>query len=154
MSEACCGTASEIEVIARGVCVKAGKLLICHSKGAPNTYLPGGHVEFGETVRESLRREMQEEMGVSFTVGRFLGVVEHSYRRKELVQHEINLVFQMTCKSLRSVGDPKSCEDYIEFCWVPLEDLKTSNLEPSPLRKLIPEWSSNPDSTSRWAGTM
>jgi len=53
----------EIEIIARGVCVKGGKLLLCHSKGAPNTYLPGGHVEFCEDAKVALAREVVEERG-------------------------------------------------------------------------------------------
>ena len=37
----------EIEIMARGVCVLDGALLLCHSAGADNTYLPGGHIDFG-----------------------------------------------------------------------------------------------------------
>ena len=50
-----------IEVIARGVCVAGGRVLLCRAKGGSSTYLPGGHVEFGETGREALVREMREE---------------------------------------------------------------------------------------------
>jgi len=64
-----------IEILARGVCVVDGRLLLCHTKGARNTYLPGGHVEFREKARETLRREVEEELGVKAKVGRFLGVV-------------------------------------------------------------------------------
>ncbi|MEI6971956.1 MAG: NUDIX domain-containing protein [bacterium] len=149
----CCGASREIEVIARGVCIKGGRLLLCHSKGAPNTYLPGGHVEFGEDARESLRREMEEEMGLPFTVGRFLGVVEHAYKRKGEPQHEVNLVFEMTCRSLGVAGQPQSREDYIEFLWVPQAELGTAGLEPHPLRKLVKKWASSPAGPG-WASTM
>lgn len=153
-SDLCCSTKDEIEVIARGVCIKGGKVLLCHSKGAPNTYLPGGHVEFGENARESLRREMKEEMGLSFTVGRFLGAVEHAYRRKGKLQHEINLVFAMTCRDLGVAGVPPSCEDYIEFVWVDRAKLPASNLEPFPLRRLIRVWGPSRRPGSGWSSTM
>ena len=55
------GARGEIETIARGVCVKDGKVLLCRGKGAASTYLPGGHIEFGETGAEALVREMKEE---------------------------------------------------------------------------------------------
>lgn len=154
MSKSCCGERSEIEVIARGVCIVGGKLLVCHTKGASNTYLPGGHVEFGEKAQKSLRREMKEEMGASFAVGQFLGAIEHSYRKKGRLQHEINLVFKMTCKTLKLSGALKSCEDYIEFLWLPLTGLPKSSLEPSSLGKLIPEWASEAGSVSGWSSTM
>ena len=39
-----------IETIARGVCVVGGRVLLCRAKGGSSTYLPGGHIEFGEKV--------------------------------------------------------------------------------------------------------
>ena len=45
-----------IETIARGVCIVDGKILLCRAKGGKSTYLPGGHIEFGETGREALVR--------------------------------------------------------------------------------------------------
>ena len=61
-----------IEVIARGVCVQEGKILLCRAKGGATTYLPGGHVEFGETGRQALVREVKEEMGVDAETGAVL----------------------------------------------------------------------------------
>ena len=58
-----------IETIARGVCVRDGKLLVCRAKGAKSCYLPGGHVEFGETGRQALVREMAEETGLAAEAG-------------------------------------------------------------------------------------
>ncbi len=56
---------NEIEVIARGLCIRDGKVLLCrHIKQAYN-YLPGGHVEFGESATDALAREMMEEAGVA-----------------------------------------------------------------------------------------
>ena len=69
----------KIEILARGVLVQNGRVLLCHTKGAANTYLPGGHVEFKESARAALCREIKEEMGLDSTAGRFLGAVEHSF---------------------------------------------------------------------------
>ena len=46
---------SPVEVIARGVCVVDGHILLCHGKRSALTYLPGGHIEFGETARTAWR---------------------------------------------------------------------------------------------------
>jgi len=129
-----------IEVIARGILVCDGKLLICHTKGASNTYLPGGHVEFGEKAADSLCRELDEELGLSSTAGKMLGVVEHSFVQKGKRHCEINLVFELKTRKLDTSIDPESREEYIEFKWLPLGRLGGSDLEPASLRKLIPGW--------------
>jgi len=129
-----------IEILARGVFVDGGKILLCHTKGANNTYLPGGHVEFGESAKMALQREIKEELGGKATVGHFLGAVEHSFDQKGRWHCEINLVFEFTIKGLRCSDVPVSQEDYIEFRWVPMRDLREVKLEPSLLCNVIPLW--------------
>ena len=116
-----------IETIARGVCVRDGKLLVCRAKGSPTCYLPGGHIEFGERGREALVREMKEETGLDAACGRFLGVVENSFVQHGKPHSEINLVYEMTLDS-REVS---SQEDWIGFEWVPLSGLSGAGLLPT-----------------------
>ena len=84
-----------IETIARGVCVRDGKLLLCRAAGGSSTYLPGGHIEFGETGRQALVREVKEELGVESSTGQFLGVVENSFLQHGKPHAEINLVYEL-----------------------------------------------------------
>lgn len=50
-----------------------GKLLLVkHSEDADFTALPGGHLEWGEDIKECLRREIVEELGVEPEIGRLL----------------------------------------------------------------------------------
>lgn len=142
-----------IEVIARGVLAVGGHVLLCHSKGAPNTYLPGGHVEFGEPAAEALARELEEELGVKARVGRFLGAVEHTYTRKGEPNCEINLVFEVGVRGLSPRRIVESREDYIEFLWQPVAGLARSGLEPAVLRRLLPRWLRGGDAAPRWAST-
>lgn len=118
-----------IETISRGVCVCDGRLLLCRAKGGSTTYLPGGHIEFGETGREALVREMVEETGLEVKTGRFLGVVENSFMQHGKPHAEINLVYEMT------LADPSAAvaakEDWIEFLWCPLAELEGARLLPA-----------------------
>ena len=144
----------QIEVLARGVCVKRGKLLLCHSKGASNTYLPGGHVEFTEAARGSLAREIREELGVKAQIGRFLGAVEHTFVQHGEPHCEINLVFEMRIPALDPRREPSAREDHIEFRWVPIGGLEASALEPSVLRGTLGKWLSAGWRGDRWASTI
>jgi len=129
-----------IEIIARGVCVMDGCLLACHTKGAANTYLPGGHIEFGESAINALTRELGEELGMRCEIRDFLGSVEHTFVQRGDQHCEINLVFAVELPGGNPQEAPQSREDYIDFQWMELDTLGGSNLEPSVLRNLIPTW--------------
>ena len=121
-----------IETIARGVCVRDGKLLVCRAKGSATCYLPGGHIEFGEKGREALVREMKEETGLDASCGRFLGVVENSFMQHGKPHAEINLVFEMSVAD----GKVEAQEDWIEFEWVELGSLAEAGLLPEEFRRI------------------
>ncbi len=143
----------DVEIIARGVCIQDDQLLICRSRGADNTFLPGGHVEFGESAREALRRELEEEAGKAGRVGRFLGAVEHTFRQKGKRHCEVNLVFELVVPDVAPPAAPASCEAQLSFAWCPVSELETSSLEPAPLRHLILQWV-RPHEEERWASTF
>ena len=121
-----------IETIARGVCIVDGKVLLCLPKDRSYSYLPGGHIEFGETGREALVREMKEETGLDATAGDLLGVVESSFVQKGEKHCEINLIYEM---KIREEGRGKreevqALEDWICFDWVDCDKLDAVNLLP------------------------
>ena len=128
-----------IETIARGVCILDGKVLLCLPKDRSYSYLPGGHIEFGETGREALVREMKEETGLDATAGDLLGVVESSFVQKGEKHCEINLIYEM---KLRDEGrgmrdEVKSCEDWICFDWVDCDKIDSANLLPPEMKPYV-----------------
>ena len=129
-----------IETIARGVCIQRGRILLCRAKGGATTYLPGGHIEFGETGRAALVREMREEMNVSARAGRFLGALENSFMQHGKPHAEINLIYELI---LPEDTAARAAEDWIDFEWVPLAELERANLLPAAFRVLA----TNPSAT-------
>jgi len=119
---------SGIETIARGVAVVEGEILLCRAKGGSSTYLPGGHIEFGETGREALVREVREEMGIEARAGAFLGVVENTFVQHGRKHAEINLVYTLV---FDRKPEAVAKEDWIEFVWWPLSRLREANLLPA-----------------------
>lgn len=127
-----------IETIARGVCVRDGKVLLCLPKDRSYSYLPGGHIEFGETGREALVREMKEETGLDATAGELLGVVESSFVQKGERHCEINLVYEMKLRVAScEVEKVESQEDWICFEWVESDRIDSVNLLPPEMKRQL-----------------
>lgn len=130
-----------IETIARGVCILGGKVLLCLPKDRSYSYLPGGHIEFGETGREALVREMKEETGLDATAGDLLGVVESSFVQKGEKHCEINLIYKMEVALPTTAVDGNrqlptaALEDWICFDWVECDKMDSANLLPPEMKE-------------------
>ncbi len=131
---------SGIETIVRGVLVRDGKLLVCQPKKGGRCYLPGGHIEFGESARTALVREIQEEMGCEATAGKCLAVSENSFLQGSEKHCEINLYFALEMP-LSTAEDPLAKEDWIAFRWVDFTApaLQEANLLPAHLIQDLPQ---------------
>lgn len=130
------GARGLVETIARGVAVRDGKVLVCRAKGGKSTYLPGGHIEFGETAAEALVREVREELGVESQAGKFLGVVENSFLQHGRPHSEINLVYALELAP-DVANDPVAQEDWIEFEWCEIAKLESANLLPAEMARFV-----------------
>ncbi len=138
------GESHGIETLARGVCILGNQVLLCRNRRHGNVYLPGGHIEFGESGAEALAREIDEEMGCAARVGRFLGCVEHGFDQHGEPHAEINLVYRMRVAGLSIRRTPPCREAWIEFFWQPLDALRGARLEPAVLCRFLPGWLASP----------
>ena len=128
---------SGIENIARGVCIVDGKVLLCKPKKGGYTYLPGGHIEFGETGRQALVREMKEETGLVATAGDLVGVVESQFEQHGKPHAEISLVYEMGLEGSGGLEGLESQEEWIGFEWRSLGELDAANLLPVEMRTIV-----------------
>lgn len=72
-----------------------GKVLLVKRRKEPfKGYwsLPGGYVEYGESVEEALRREVKEEVGIDIEIDRLLNVYSDPFRH--IAKHTIAIVYK------------------------------------------------------------
>lgn len=108
----------------------------------PFWFLPGGRAELNEPATETLKREMQEELGVEITIERLVYVVENFFAESGASQHELGLYFLMTFPPNLDLYE--QCEHFertdevgnlIAFDWLPLAELERLAVQPIFLRK-------------------
>lgn len=88
--------------------------------------LIGGSVELGETFREAIVREVQEELGVDVLELEQLGVVENVFRFEGELGHEIVAVFRGRLSAEPGPGGGTLTEsngEVVPVVWRPLEDV-------------------------------
>jgi len=130
----------QIEIIARGVCIKEGKILLCYGRNSGIAYLPGGHIDFGESGPKALEREIQEEMGLKSQAGRFIGCCEHCFMQNEEPHAEINLLYALDVPSLDPAKEPQAVEDWIGFLWQPVSEMDQIRFEPAAVASVLESW--------------
>lgn len=106
------------------VILRDNRILLLLRKKAPEAgcwTIPGGKVEFGETVEEAILREVKEEIGVEGKIIAPLGVTNHIL--KEEKTHYVSPRFLVEI-----IGEPHNMEPASseEIRWFPIEDLPTN----------------------------
>jgi len=86
-----------IEMNGRGI------VLIRRKNAPPGWALPGGFVDYGETVEEAAVREALEETSLNVTLAGLLGV--YSAPDRDPRQHSISTVFMATASGHPEAGD-------------------------------------------------
>lgn len=145
---------NNIHVLARAVIMDQRHMLLAYDpRPHPNHYyevnthfyyLPSGHIEFHESSSNALLREIEEETGYAGTIERFLGIVEHAWNvagsENYCHTHEVNLIFKVQIPDLTWGDNIPQREDHVAFKWIPLDQLKDTDLRPSLLKETLSQW--------------
>ena len=94
---------------------------------------PGGAVEFGDTLKETVVREMKEEFGIGIEIIDTLGVVDHISPKEK--QHWVTTGF--VCRIVKGVPhilEPDKCE---KIGWFTPDELSKMNVSSITTKRLV-----------------
>jgi len=111
-------------------------------RGSKVYALPGGHLEFGESLAACISREFYEESGLNVEAEKLVYVHENFYTLKGVTTHEIAFYFLADLNSEFPAADPAgyipSRESHIRMRLLPLAGLAAVELMPPFLRVELP----------------
>lgn len=103
------------------VAVRAGRLVLVRRANAPGVGLwsiPGGRVEWGETLAAAVERELTEETGLTGRCGVEIGWVQR-------IADDTHFVIVDFAVHVDDPSTLRAGSDALEAAWVPLADVLT-----------------------------
>ena len=132
----------QTRICAKALVIKDGHVLLSKERGKQGEvlyFMPGGGLEAGELLPETVRRECLEECGLEVNPTALAFVVEGKWHGV----HRIDFVF--SCDYVRETGDLGTKWDkcQIGFEWVDIENIANEPLYPRKLRSATLNYHNN-----------
>ncbi len=135
----------EFVIRACGILIHDDSVLVQEAddgQGGQNYALPGGHLEFGESLTACMSREFYEECGLNVEAEKLVYVHENFYSLKGVTTHEIGFYFLVDLNfefpAPDKAGYIASRESHIRIRLLPLATLRSFALMPPFLRDQLP----------------
>ena len=110
---------SEIELTNMCLICDGNKVLVQEKVGTKGLVFPGGHVEEGESLLESVVREMKEETGLTIENPKVCGF-------KDWIQEDGTRYIVLLYKTHKFTGELKSSDEGRVF-WIDRADIDSAN---------------------------
>ena len=133
-----------LNVRATAVIIHDGKILIHHNKIDKHYVLIGGRVKIGEDSATTIKREIEEELGMAVEVKEYLATIENFFEMDGKKFHEYMFVHKCEFaddndKEINYTLKNIEGEDEIEYIWIDLKDLSKYNILPTAVNKILKE---------------
>jgi len=110
---------------------EAGRLLLIRRTDNDLYAIPGGALELGERLTQTVQREVMEETGIAVKVTGLIGVYSDPEHVIEFTDGEVRQEFSSCFRADPTGGDLRTSDESKEVLWVAPADLDELNIHPS-----------------------
>jgi 8-oxo-dGTP pyrophosphatase MutT (NUDIX family) len=124
-----------IRLTVRSLCFREGRILAQRpaDDATANFAFPGGTLELGDSLSDRIRKEYDEELGITIAEPRYLFAVENRFRHRGAIVHGLEHYFLVE----PPIADIVSREPHLTFEWLPLAALAEVDLRPRVVREAV-----------------
>jgi ADP-ribose pyrophosphatase YjhB (NUDIX family) len=108
-----------------------GRILLIRRTDNDLYAIPGGALELGETLTQTVQREVMEETGVAVEVTGLIGVYSDPEHVIEFTDGEVRQEFSICFRATPTGGELRTSDESKEVLWVEPTDLEDLNIHPS-----------------------
>ena len=130
----------------RAVIVRDNRILLLRKEDelrGERFSLPGGAQEAGETLKQAVNRECQEEINTEVKIGDLLHIADFFKQRKlpePHIRHQVELLFECSVPNTYIPGNGSHPDKHqVEVVWKDLTKLTELNLKPFCFAALLAE---------------
>lgn len=134
----------KLNVRAAGVIIHNGKILVHKNINSNHYALIGGRVEIGESSADTIKREVEEELGKDIEITGYISTIENFFEMKGSKYHEIMFVHKIEFtkeedKKIEYTMKNIEGKDYLQYEWIELDCIDEYPLLPIAIKDILKE---------------
>lgn len=131
-----------LNVRAAVIIIHNNKILVHRNVNKDHYALPGGRVEIGEDSKETVEREIKEELGKDIEIESYIATVENFFRLESKKYHEILFIHKGEFvededKKIEYTLHNKEGKDYLQYEWLDLNKIEEYNIVPACIKNIM-----------------
>ena len=131
-----------LNVRAAAFIIKKNKDLTHRNINKDHYCIPGGRIEIGESSEETVKREIQEELGKKIKIEKYLTTIENFFELEGKKYHEIYFLYKAEFeneedKKIDYKMQNKEGKDYLQYHWLDLDKIDEYNILPNCIKQVL-----------------
>lgn len=132
----------KLNIRAGGVIIHNNKLLTHKNINKDHYCLPGGRVEVGEDSKETIKREIKEELGKEIDIIGYIATIENLFKMEDKKYHEIYFLYKIEFqneedKNIDYIMHNLEGKEYLQYEWIDLDRIDEYNILPKCLKDIL-----------------
>ena len=132
----------KLNIRAGGVIIHNGKILVHKNINKDHYCLPGGRIEIGESSEQTIKREIQEELGKKIDIIGYLATIENFFEMENKKYHEIFFIHKIEFaneedKKINYTMHNLEGKEYLQYEWLDFDKVEEYPIVPKCLKEVL-----------------